>query len=84
MTIAETIPRLKQWLFARKRRMSQALRKLLEERNVLRLMLGEAGEPVFLDLKPGRLSDDEREKSAHRLWIVTEEIELLLAEQSDL
>jgi hypothetical protein len=32
--------------------MTQTLDDLLQEQNVLRVMLGEPGEPVFLDLKP--------------------------------
>ena len=64
--------------------MTQTLDDLLQEQNALRVMLGEPGEPVFLDLKPGRLTDDERKKIAGRLSIVKEEIESLQFKQSEL
>ena len=62
----------------RKTPMDQTLDELLREQNTLRVMLGEPGEPVFLDLKPGPLTDNEWSTIARRLCVVTEEIESIL------
>lgn len=56
-------------------RMSPTLADLLAEREALRAMLGEPGEPVYLDLKPGPLTAQERERFTRRLRLVADEIE---------
>jgi hypothetical protein len=63
--------------------MAPTLDELLREQNALRVMLGKPGKPVFLDVKPGRLTDHERKMIAGRLSIVTEEIQSLLSEKTE-
>lgn len=46
------------------------LDSLTAERDALRAMLGEPAPPVYLDLKPGPLTDAERELFTRRLATV--------------
>lgn len=57
--------------------MPPTLDDLRAERDALRAMLGEPGEPVYLDLKPGPLTRQERRQFAGRLGEVNRQLDCL-------